>query len=179
MKINGDLYTKRMIIRNCRKTDLPELSAMWFDDENGKYLSDPAKDYVDDKFRRALDGIEENPKGYFLALTLRELGKIMGSSFIFPDDDKKGSFELAYCIHKDHWRQGYASELLSCIMEWIRSHGGTEITAEVAKENIASDALLRKFGFEVVGESSFKKYNMDVSFDSYLYRLALDDLPTE
>lgn len=173
MKLDNNLYTSRMTVRNCLKSDLPFLTAMWFDEENGKYLSDPAKDYVDDQFQKALDRIEDNPKGYFLTLLLRGSEEIIGSCFLFPDDDNKGSFEIAYCIRKDHWRQGYATELLPLIIDWVRNHGGIEITAEAAKENIASDALLRKIGFEVVGESSFKKYNMDVSFDSYVYRLVL------
>ena len=179
MKIENDLYTSRMLIRNCQRADLPELTAMWFDEENGRYLSDPAEEYVDDRFRRALDEIENNPKGFFLTLVLRGSRKIIGSCFIFPDEDKKGSFELAYCIHKDYWRQGYASEMLPLLLAWVRRHGGSEVTAEAAKENAASDALLRKFGFEVVGESSFKKYNMDVFFDSYLYRLVLVNSPVE
>lgn len=173
MQMDTDLYTARMTIRNCRKDDLPFLTAMWFDEENGKYLSDPTKDYVDDKFRKALDEIEDNPKGYFLTLLLRGSEEIIGSCFIFPDDENEGAFEIAYCIRKDHWRQGYATELLLSVIEEIRDQGGTEITAEAAKENIASDTLLRKCGFAVVGESSFKKYNMDISFDSYVYRLVL------
>ena len=173
MQINQNLFTKRMTIRNCRKTDLPYLTAMWFDEENGRYLSDPAKDYVDEKFQKALDGIETNPHGYYLTLTLRNTDKIIGSCFLFPDEDKNGSFELAYGISKDYWRQGYATELLASVMDWVRSHGGTELTAEAAKENIASHRLLLKLGFEVVGQSNFKKYNMDITFDSYIYRLIL------
>ena len=173
MQIESDLYTSRLRIRNCRKSDLPALTAMWFDEENGKYLSDPTKEYVDEKFQKALDGIENNPHGYYLALLLWGTETIIGSCFIFPDEEKEGSFELAYCIHKDHWRKGYATELLHRIIDLLRERGGIELTAEAAKENIASDALLRKIGFAVVGESSFPKYNMNISFDSYVYRLVL------
>ena len=175
MQIENTLSTERLTIRNCHKSDLPALTAMWFDAENGKYLSDPTREYVDDKFQRALDAIEENPHGYYLALLLRGTETIIGSCFLFPEEEKEGSFALAYCIHKDHWRKGYATELLHRIIDWVRERGGTEVTAEAAKENIASDALLRKIGFAVVGESSFQKYHMDVSFDSYVYRLALKE----
>ena len=170
MQLKDTLYTARMAVRDYQKSDLPVLTAMWFDGENGKYLSDPAAAYVDEKYQKALDGLEDNPNGYYLTLVRRGSEEILGSCFIFPGEEK-GAFEIAYCIHKDHWGQGYGTELIPRIVGWIRDRGGPKITAEAAKENKASNALLRKSGFEVIGEGRFKKYNMDISFDSYIYRL--------
>lgn len=172
MKIEGTLSSPRMAIRNYRRTDLPFLTAMWFDAENGKYTSDPTKEYVDDKYQTVLDNLEDNPDGYYLTLVLSGSEEIIGSCFIFPDDGKE-SFDIAYCIHKNYWRQGYGTELIPVIIDWIYNHGGIEITAEVAKENIASNSLLRKNGFEIIREARFKKYNMDIYYDSYIYRLIL------
>ncbi|MCH5274461.1 MAG: GNAT family N-acetyltransferase [Lachnospiraceae bacterium] len=172
MQLKNNLYASRITVRDYRKSDLPFLVAMWFDEENGKYLSDPTKDYVNDEYRKALEKLEDNPHGYYLTLVLNASEEIMGSCFMFPDD-KKESFDIAYCIHKNYWRQGYATELIPLIIDWVHGHGGIEITAEVAKENIASNSLLRKNGFEVIRETRFKKYNMDVYFDSYIYRLIL------
>ena len=44
-----------------------------------------------------------------------------------------------------------------------------KVTAEVAIENTASNALLRKFGFKIEKESQFQKYRMPICFDSYIY----------
>lgn len=172
MKIEKELSTSRITARNSLKSDLPYLTAMWFDEENGKYTSDPTGEYVDDVFRKAVDGIEENTKGYYLTVRLKDLEKIIGSGFIFPDE-KIGHYEIAYCIHKNYWRMGYGSEVVALLIRWIKEHGGTEVTAEVAKENTASNELLKKAGFEIVGESEFKKYNMSICFESNIYRLEL------
>ena len=40
-------------------------------------------------------------------------------------------------------------------------------------EDLASCALLEKCGFRAVRESSFKKYHMDVQFDSIIYQKTL------
>lgn len=172
MKIETELSTSRITARNSLRSDLSFLTAIWFDEENGKYTSDPTEKYVDDAFRKAVDGIEENPNGYYLTVLLKDTEKIIGSGFIFPDE-KIGHYEIAYCIHKDYWRMGYGSEVVALLIRWIKEHGGTEVTAEVAKENTASNELLKKSGFELVGESSFKKYNMDISFESYIYSFVL------
>lgn len=172
MKIEGTLSSPRITVRNYRRADLPLLTTMWFDAENGKYMSDPTKEYVDDRYQTVLDKLEDNPDGYYLTLVLSGSEEIIGSCFIFPDDSKK-SFDIAYCIHKNYWRQGYGTERIPLIIDWVYNHGGIEITAEVAKENIASNSLLRKNGFEIIREARFKKYNMDIYFDSYLYRLIL------
>ena len=59
--------------------------------------------------------------------------------------------------------------MLSLLLDWIRKQGWETVTAEVAVDNIASNALLKKFHFKVIKDTSFKKYNMDVSYESYLY----------
>ena len=174
MQIELPITSRRITLRNARKADLPFLTAMWFDQENGRYLSDPTFEYVDDKFRAALDGIETNPNGYYLTALLTGTEQIIGSCFIFPDE-KGESAELAYCVHKAHWRKGYASDIMSLATSWAKDSGFTELTAEAAKENTASHALLIKSGFTVTGESRFKKYNMEVAYESYLYSKSISD----
>ena len=172
MQLENTLTASRITIRDYHAADLPFVTAMWFDPENGRYLSDPTTEYVDEVYQAALDKLENSDDGYYLTVVLNGTEEIIGSCFIFPDGQGK-CFELAYCIHKAHWRKGYATELLSLVTAWAKDNGFTEITAEAAKENIASDTLLRKNGFTVTGESEFQKYNMDITYESYIYSLKL------
>ena len=171
MQIAAPLTAQRITLRNYRKSDLPTLTAMWFDPENGKYLSDPTEEYADETYRAALDKLETSPDGYYLTAVLNATNEIIGSCFMFPDNpDQQGTrLELAYCIHKARWRKGYAAELLSLAVAWAADNGYTEITAETAKENAASNALLLKTGFTLTAESAFKKYNMNVTYSSCIY----------
>ena len=172
MKIENPISSSRVTLRNYQKTDLPFLTAMWFDPENGRYLSDPTAEYADDKYQAALNELENSPHGCYLTAVLTDRSQMIGSCFIFPEEQEK-RFEIAYCINKAYWRKGYATELLALVTAWAKDNGYTEITAEAAKENTASDALLHKNGFVVTGESKFQKYNMDISYESYIYSLKL------
>ena len=172
MKIETALQGSRIQIRNYRKSDLEFLTDMWFDAENGAYLSDPARAYVDETYQHALDTLEDSPHGYYLVIELADTGETIGSCCMFPDETRK-VYDIGYCIHKRHWKQGYGSETISLLLRWMQEQGAEKVTAEVAVENAASNALLRKFGFEIEKRSEFKKYHMEVRFDSYLYAKAL------
>lgn len=175
MLIDKPLTASRITVRNYKNTDLSYMTAMWFDEKNGKYMSDPTAEYVDSEYQKALDNLENNPNGYYLTVVLNDSNDVIGSACIFPDE-KCEVFDIGYCIHKIFWGRKLGSELLTLIIQWIKSHGGREITAEVAKENIASNKLLVKNGFEIKQESRFKKYKMNVWFDSYIYSLNCKNL---
>lgn len=164
MKIDKPIQGPRLAIRSYERSDLPFVTSMWLDPENGKYLSDPTADRVDAVFQKALDSLQDSPYGYYLIIELA--GERIGSFSVFPED---GVYDIGYCIHKDHWRQGYAAEALTVMLDWIRTQGAKSVTAEVASENTASNALLQKFGFAVERRTSFEKYNMDMQFESFIY----------
>lgn len=173
MKIKNMLTGKRITVRSYRKSDLDFVSEMWFDKENGRYLSDPEREYIDDKFQKAVDGLEDSESVYYFVAELTETGELIGSCSAFPDSDDKESYDIGYCVHKSNWRQGYGREIVSLLIDWIKSEGGKSVTAEAAKANEASCALLTKLGFEVIKEAEFKKYNMGISFDSYIFKKSL------
>ena len=168
VKIEQDLVGKRVRVRNYIKSDLEFLTGMWFDEENGRYLSDPTQEHVDEGYQRALDTLGESQAGYYLVVELADRPERIGSCCVFPDGDKK-VYDIGYCICKKHWRHGYGSEAVSLLLDWLRAQGAEKVTAEVAVENIPSNALLRSLGFEVERRAQFRKYHMDVRFDSYIY----------
>lgn len=168
MKIDKPIIGNQIVIRNYEKSDLGFLTSMWFDKENGKYMSDPTAEYVDEVFQKALDTLEESKLGYYLVIELIYTKESIGSFCIFPDKDKK-VYDIGYCIHKKYWKSGYGSEAVSVMLDWLKAQGAKKVTAEVAIKNISSNALLRKFGFEIEKKSQFQKYNMNIQFDSYIY----------
>ncbi len=168
MKIEKDLLGKRIRIRNYAESDLDFLTDMWFDEENGKYMSDPTREYVDETFQKALYTLGESQYGYYLVVELADTQERIGSCCMFPNEDRK-VYDIGYCIHKDYWKCGYGSEALSLLLNWPKEHGAENVAAEVAIDNIPSNMLLCRFGFEVEKQTEFKKYNMDVRFDSYIY----------
>ena len=109
MKLDSKLIADRIVIRNYEIDDKEFCTGMWFDKENGKYLSDPTEEYVDEVFQNAVDTMQDSKYGYYLVIEKIAAGERIGSCCAFPNDD--GSIiDVGYCINKKFWRNGYASE---------------------------------------------------------------------
>lgn len=167
MKIPDIICGKRIYLRSYDKSDISFVSSMWFDEENGKFLSDPTPEFIDDVFQKALDNIQDSLDGFYFIICL-DSGEKIGSISTFPDE-KGEEYDLGYCIHKDYWKNGFGSEAVDVLLQWIKDRGGKNVTAEVAAENSASRRLLEKLGFTVRKETEFKKYHMDITYKSYIY----------
>ncbi len=64
-----------------------------------------------------------------------------------------GGAELGYTVFAPYRRQGYAAEALAALMAWAaRDHAVPAFVLSIAPENVASQALARRFGFVKVGE---------------------------
>ena len=113
-------------------------------------------------------GMYNSPNGYYFIITRICDNSRIGSFCAFPDETEQ-IIDIGYCIHQLYWRQGYATECLKMIIEWAQTQNFTTITAEVAKDNIASCKLLEKFNFKIKKESSYKKYHMNIEFKSYIF----------
>ena len=175
MKINTELTGARVYIRDYRPADLDFAAGMWLDRENGRYLSDPARDYVDEAFQRALDTLQDSETGCYLTVCLNGTGERVGTCCLFPDECREG-YDIGYCVHKSRWGQGLAAEAVGLLVDWVRAQGGRRVTAEVADANLPSRALLEKLGFSMGRPSEFKKYHMDVRYPSHIYQLTLEPL---
>jgi len=172
VKLGKSITSERITIRDYISTDKEFCTGMWFDKENGKYLSDPTAEYVDEVYQNAIDTMEDCEDGYYLIIEDKDEGKSIGSCCIFPNEDRS-NIDIGYCVNKTYWRNGYASEAIKQLIEWAKEQHIKTVTAEVAKENVASCGLLRKLGFKVKEETKFKKYHMDIEFNSYLFELVL------
>lgn len=166
MRLKQPLAGRRIIIRSYEREDLDFCTAMWFDPENGRYMSDPEAEFVDERYQKALDGLQDAESGYYLIV--ERLGERIGTCCAFPDQEGR-VFDIGYCVRKDLWRQGFGREIVETLADWVRGEGGEAVTAEAAEENAASCGLLEKCGFRVLRKASFQKYGMDIRFDSRIY----------
>lgn len=66
MKLDSKLIADRIVIRNYEIEDKEFCTGMWFDKENGKYLSDPIEEYIDEDFQNAVDTLQDSKYGYHL-----------------------------------------------------------------------------------------------------------------
>lgn len=168
------METKRLLIRSTQEADGPACLNIWLDEEMGKYLADPPKDKADEATLNFAVGIENDEGWYPMVVFHKDIGDFMGTCSIVPMD--KGSrWDLGYALHKKYWQKGYGTELLQKLIEIGKEKGIRTFSAKVAKENMASNALLKKLGFHVWKDAgSFKKRGTDIVFAEYIYLLNIE-----
>ncbi len=167
MDLKENLETPRLLIRSCRESDRDFCISLWCDEENGKYMSDPALKNIDEKYLSCIDEMTDNQEGYYLIAELKETGLPVGTCCAFPED---GNYDIGYCISKAYWRQGLGTEMLDALIRWIRAEGGRSVSGEVADMNRASIALLRGFGFTEGRKTRYRKRGEDTFFDAHYYQ---------
>jgi len=169
----NDLETNRLVIRSTKEEDADFCINIWQDDEMGKYMSDPPRNKAGDYYLKWKESVEIYDGCYYFVAVSKKTGNYIGTCSAVPSDEEK-SWSLGYSIHKNYWLQSYATEMIKGLIDFCYNNGGRKITAAVAQQNPGSNALLRKLGFYIEKEGSFKKLGTDISYDEYTYRIDLD-----
>lgn len=145
------LETDRLLLRNFCTADLESLvdyrkhpdcaryqRGQFADHENLSRLIERSK--MDDPFS---DGESR------LAIARKDTGEIAGDLFVSVTQE---TISLGYTVSYRYHRQGFASELLSALLQKLRCRfPGREIVCCTDTENTASIALLLKLGFAEEG----------------------------
>ena len=96
MLLNKNLETPRLTIRSWRKSDKNFTLSLWGDKENGKYMSDPLTENMDEAYLRLIDEMA-NVEGVDEALKLRDpLGYVQRMNNIRNRAEEIVDSELIY-----------------------------------------------------------------------------------
>lgn len=83
----------------------------------------------------------------------KETREIVGSTSFHGPPDEQGMMEIGLGVHPSFLRRGYATEALTGMWSWAVSQPGVELLRyTVAPDNLASVAVVEKFGFACVGQ---------------------------
>ena len=166
-----EIETTRLLIRSTRESDGPDCLDIWLDDEMGKYMADPPRDKADEAELNFAVGIENDESWYPMVVFHKETGVFLGTCSIVPLNDGK-RWDFGYAVHKKFWRQGYATEILQKLIELGKEKGIKSFSANVAKENTASNAVMKKLNFRILNDTgSFQKRCTDIVYSEYTYIL--------
>ncbi|MGK4179174.1 GNAT family N-acetyltransferase [Lapidilactobacillus dextrinicus] len=140
MKIN----TKRCQIREFHVKDLVPFMAYHNDIDWMKYQG--FKGLTLAEYQQALLVVNEDlTRGKQLAVVDLDDQKLIGDLYIRQED----VFHLGYTIAPRFARQGYATEAVTALIDWLAVYQDARvIRAEVALGNLNSERLLIKLGFQ-------------------------------
>lgn len=150
------IETERLILRTTNYEDVEALqkclskpdisSAIYFMPQ--PYTENDAKGWVE----KSLVGEQENTEWLFSAL-LKDTGTYIGSINLHKRDNEKS--EIGYWLDPEYWGKGYASEMLSVVLEHAVNISNTrKVFATAALNNDSSTQLLQKYGFKKQGKTT-------------------------
>ena len=109
MKIEN-IETSRLILRGFTKEDALWAYSIWNNPEMGQYLPDEAKEDIDDEYLKMLEGLGEDEECCYLIPVFKDSMERVGTCSFMVSEDKK-VYDIAYCVHKNFWCKGYATEI--------------------------------------------------------------------
>lgn len=168
----SDIVTERLILRSMTIDDAAFAAMLWGGRETGKYLADPY--YKDaDELCEAISDIDEWTGDYPFIAYLKDTGEAAGTCSVGPEG-APSQWGLGYCVRKDLWGRGYATEMAKAMMAFAYSLGIRDFQGTIAAENVASARVMEKCGMRLDHTGSFKKRGTDIVYPSSIYKMHLD-----
>lgn len=173
------LTTARLVLRDFRKDDWEAVHEYGTDLEVVRFMpwgpntESDTKEFV----KRSLASQREDPRRNFeFAVTLTDSERLIGGAGIRVSAPADRGADMGYCLHRDFWGQGYATEAAAAIVGFgFGTLGLHRIFATCDVGNEASARVLEKVGMR--REAQFMQDNMIRGEwrDSYLYAILEDE----
>lgn len=146
------IETKRLILRKLQKEDAEAFFKVIGNDNVTRYMSNNSFASIE-KVEHLLDfwiDLYKYPWVERYAITLKENGLLIGYIDLveYVDDTP----EIGYALNEDYWSKGYMSEALEAFSNRLFELGYQEAILGVVKENIGSNKVALKCGFELYKE---------------------------
>lgn len=144
------LTTARLVLRDFREDDWASVHEYASDLDVVRYMpwGPNSEDQTRAFIERALTAQSEEPRTKFeFAVTLKESGRLIGGCGIRMASARDRSADMGYCLRRDVWGQGYATEAAGAVLGFgfdvLNRH---RIFATCDTENLASAGVLEKLG---------------------------------
>lgn len=168
-----ELETERLILRQIRLEDAPAVFKNWTsDDEVSKYVRWSTHKNVGETLEYIINSQKEceGPDNYEWGIVLKESNELIGAISAFPGEDDR--IEIGYNIGKKYWRNGYTTEALKKVLEYLTNERGIhKFICSHAVQNPASGAVMKKAGFIYVKDKVNEKFDGSKKFDTKVYYL--------
>lgn len=141
------LETQRLLLRPFREGDGKEVFECCENDpEVAKYMFWRSRSDVRESIawvKMEVGRIEQDDR-YRFAFVEKTSGNLIGTGLVYYENEIS-SWETAYNLGQKYWGKGYATEGVKRILEFAKNELGIkEIAGRHAKENIASENILKK-----------------------------------
>ena len=173
-----ELNTARLRLRQVRLEDADRFFSFAGSETVTKYMFwKPHKDVSE-----SVSSIEKTLSRYAQGncwrwgIALRETDELVGIIDLLGIKENEGSCTFAYMIAEEFWGRGFATEVLSAVLEFAFDRLELEtVWAEHFGPNGASGAVMRKAGMKYAGTEPGKYEKNGEVFDVPQYRITRKD----
>lgn len=111
--------------------------------------------------------------GIHFAIILKETSMVIGYIAIKPDSeaDRKDTRELGFALNQRYQHQGYMSETVKAVIEYLETKDIGFVWACCFKENIESKKIIERLGFEFQNSGEHFVETEQRSYESLEYRI--------
>ncbi|MGN0535326.1 MAG: GNAT family N-acetyltransferase [Eubacterium sp.] len=179
--ITKTLESDRLILRKFTMEDADDMYNNWESDpECCKYLSWNVHKNVEETESMLESWIKEYDNGcYNWIVEVKDTNQVIGSISAITISEKHYTAELGYCYGSKFWGNGYATEALRTVLEYLLNECGFYlIEARHISGNPASGRVMEKAGMHkdaVLRDRRINKYTGERN-DSVVYSIKKDEL---
>ena len=153
MKIEP-IETERLRLRGFTPADAMFAIGIWNSPDTGEYLTDVPMETIDPAYLKQIEALGEDEGCCYLIAEDKATGERVGTCSFIPKD---GVYDIAYCVSKEHWRKGYATEMARGMRDYAKARGGKKLTILIFQGNDASVAVAKKLGCHVAAQRPYEK----------------------
>lgn len=150
---------------------MPDIYAYTSDPEVTRYVFFDTHDSPEDTAAYIASFGRPNKTGW--AMQHRDSGRVIGIVFLHSIDERVRAAEIAYSVSPDRWRQGYATEATSAVLDHCFANTSLEtIEGACMIDHHASARVLEKAGLTFLGVREKSRSKNGVAHD--LRHFAID-----
>ncbi len=177
MNLSGTttLNTQRLTLRRLNQGDAQALFTLCTDEDILKYLAGISP-YTDISMAYSyLEKLEQKYKtnNYFdWAICLKDSDMMIGRITSYAVDEDKRMIDIAWQMNKEYRSKGYMTEAVKEVIKQLSKLGFERIEAFADVDNIASNKVIKKCGFEF--EGTLRKYDLNRQgklYDANMYAI--------
>ena len=148
------LRTDRLVLRPITTRDTGAFFDIFSDFETLRFWSNPPISELSEAEALIQEELEWSGSGKSITwgMALPESDYLIGKFTLFQFHEQNRRAEVGYILDRRHWRMGYMSEAMDSVLHFafdtLQLH---RLEADTDPENLASLALLEKFGFQREG----------------------------
>ena len=149
--MDKDIYTDRLLLRKLTLNDAEAMFSNWANDpEVTKYMTWSPHENIEvtkmilDMWVKEYSDVNTHRFG----IVLKESNELIGAIDVVEYRDNIPV--IGYCLSRKYWNHGYMSEACKAFIDFLFSIGHKQIFIEAHVDNIGSNRVIEKCGFEYI-----------------------------